>query len=227
MRHHVVLADYGTGGLFLEGVLMTSASISSGEVVTALAEKGKEDTGSLVTRHRLLDAVIQLATSVGLDKVTYRSVAAEAGLSHGLVRFYFGSREAMITQALERAARLDVAESRITAESIDSFGSEFVATLCRKQSRQLLQYDYLLRAVRGGVPVKDVLALYAFYIDQVSETLNKVQIDDKDGSLAALIMAAVDGLVLQHAIHGSPHRTELILERLREVLRLLQRREIP
>lgn len=206
---------------------MTSASISSGEVVTALAGKGKEDAGSLATRNRLLDAVIQLATSVGLDKVTYRSVAAEAGLSHGLVRFYFGSREAMITQALERAARLDVAESRITAESIDSFSSEFVATLCQKQSRQLLQYDYLLRAVRGGVPVKDVIALYTFYIDQVSQTLSNVQIaDDKDGSLAALIMAAVDGLVLQHAIYGSPERTELILERLRDVLRLLQQREV-
>lgn len=200
-----------------------SESVAAESTPTALVEA---EEGSTPPRIRLLDAVIKIASSYGLDKVTYRSVASEAGLSHGLVRFYFGSKEGMVSQALEHAARLDVAESRIVAESIDSFSSEFVRTVSSEQSRGLLQYDFLLRAVRGGVPAKDVVALYDFYIEQVSETLRNVQIQDEDGSFAALILAAVDGLVLQHSIYGSAERTENILERLRDVLRMLQERGV-
>lgn len=185
-------------------------------------EEGEEGRTTR-TRNRLLDAAIQIAGTQGLDKVTYRSVAARAGLSHSLVRFYFGTGEAMITAALERAAQLDATESHMLADDVESFSDALVRVVSGEGSRGLLQYDYLLRAVRGGVPLERVRDLYDFYLGQVAGTLENLRIDDADGSVAALVFAALDGLVLQHSVYESDERTEAVLEQLRGVLRLLQK----
>ncbi|MFC8419885.1 TetR/AcrR family transcriptional regulator [Streptomyces sp. NPDC057236] len=183
------------------------------------------DDATTRTRNRLLDAVIHIAGTRGVDKVTYRSVGARAGLSHSLVRFHFGSREAMVTRALERAARLDASESQLLSDDIDTFSSGMVRAISTNRSRGMVQYDYLLRAVRGGAPTEHVTGLYDLCIGQVSGTLENIGIDDSDGSRAALILAALDGLVLQHAIYRSDERTEAMLGSLRGMLRLLQSRD--
>lgn len=183
--------------------------------------------GDPETRRRLLDSAIHIASTEGLGKVTYRSVAAHAGLSHSLVRFYFGTKEAMVSEALERAAQLDTEESQLRAATIEDFNKDFLTVMSGERNRGMLQYDYLLRAVRGGVPLDRLVAVYDIYIGQVSATLDEVGVADDDGSLAALVLAAVDGLVMQHAIYESDDRTERILERLREMLRALQGRGGP
>jgi AcrR family transcriptional regulator len=50
----------------------------------------------------LLDAAERLLLELGYSKVTTRRVAAEAGLNHGLVHYYFGSVENLLVRALER-----------------------------------------------------------------------------------------------------------------------------
>src|SRR4051812_3252600 len=63
--------------------------------------------GVLSSRDRLLEAAIDIAGRKGLDAVTYRSVASRAGVAHGLVRHYFGSREQLLIEAFRRAASQD------------------------------------------------------------------------------------------------------------------------
>ncbi|MCF6469446.1 TetR family transcriptional regulator [Nonomuraea sp. MG754425] len=174
------------------------------------------------TRERLLQAAIGIAARQGQGAVTYRAVAAEAGVTHGLVRFYFGTRQAMLSEAFELAARRDAREAGLLSERLDDLGADFVRTISEHGERQILQYEYLISAVRGTAPLKDVGALYDFYAAQVGQTLRNIRVDDPDGSLAALVFAAFDGLVLQHAVYGDPERTERALARLRDVLRLLQ-----
>ena len=187
-----------------------------------LAEQRERAERNAETRDRLLDGVIHIASTRGLDKVTSRAVGAQTGLSHSLVRFYFGTVDAMIVAALERAAQLDVAEGHLLADDIEVFGSHIAEAISQNQARGMLQFDYLLRAVRGGVPVERVARLYDYYQSQIAGTLQNLRIDDPDGALAALIFAALDGLVLQHAIHDSAERTDRALDRLRQVLRMLQ-----
>ena len=63
---------------------------------------------SVASSHRaradeaLLDAAERLLVEVGYAKVTTRRVAAEAGLNHGLVHYYFGSVENLLVRVLER-----------------------------------------------------------------------------------------------------------------------------
>jgi AcrR family transcriptional regulator len=55
----------------------------------------------------LFDAAERLLIVRGYAGLTTRSVAAEAGLNHGLVHYYFGSMEELLLQVLERfTARL-------------------------------------------------------------------------------------------------------------------------
>jgi AcrR family transcriptional regulator len=49
-----------------------------------------------------LDAAERLLLELGYAKVTTRRVAAEAGLNHGLVHYYFGSVENLLVRVLER-----------------------------------------------------------------------------------------------------------------------------
>lgn len=51
---------------------------------------------------KLLDAAERLLVEVGYAGITTRKVAAEAGLNHGLVHYYFGSMEELYVQVLER-----------------------------------------------------------------------------------------------------------------------------
>jgi AcrR family transcriptional regulator len=188
----------------------------------AITSEASEEDQRSCTRRRLLDAAIHIASTQGLDKVTYRSVGTQAGLSHSLVRFYFGTGDAMVTQALERAAQLDVAQSQIRSESIQEFGAELLRLMAEERNRVMLQYDYLLRALRGRVPIERLVSLYDFYIGEVAATLEQVGIEDADGSTAGLVLAALDGLILQHAVYGSEEHTEAVLDKLRDVLRLLR-----
>jgi AcrR family transcriptional regulator len=50
----------------------------------------------------LLDAAERLLIAGGYAGLTTRRVAAEAGVNHGLVHYYFGSMEELLLQVLER-----------------------------------------------------------------------------------------------------------------------------
>jgi AcrR family transcriptional regulator len=50
----------------------------------------------------LLDAAERLLIASGYAELTTRRVAAEAGVNHGLVHYYFGSMEELLLQVLER-----------------------------------------------------------------------------------------------------------------------------
>jgi AcrR family transcriptional regulator len=50
----------------------------------------------------LLDAAERLLVDVGHARITTRRLAAEAGVNHGLVHYYFGSLEKLLLRTLER-----------------------------------------------------------------------------------------------------------------------------
>jgi AcrR family transcriptional regulator len=50
----------------------------------------------------LLDAAERLLIETGYAGLTTRKVAAQAGVNHGLVHYYFGSMEELLLQVLER-----------------------------------------------------------------------------------------------------------------------------
>jgi AcrR family transcriptional regulator len=64
-------------------------------------------------RHgELLARAVELAAAEGLSAVTLRRVAADLGVTPGLVSHYFSSAEQLITAAFRSAAVADMAEAR-------------------------------------------------------------------------------------------------------------------
>jgi AcrR family transcriptional regulator len=59
-------------------------------------------TRRVAAQTALLDAAERLLIDEGHADITTRRVAAEAGVNHGLVHYYFGSIEELLFQAMER-----------------------------------------------------------------------------------------------------------------------------
>ena len=60
----------------------------------------------------LLDAAERLLVDVGYAAITTRRLAAEAGVNHGLVHYYFGSLENLLLRVLERFTERVTARQR-------------------------------------------------------------------------------------------------------------------
>lgn len=172
----------------------------------------------LSSKDKLLDAAIQIAGREGLSAVTYRAVAARAGVTHGLVRHHFGTREQLLNEAFRQAAEQDSDGVRLRVGTIDEFASTFVQWFNASWERSVLQFDETTQAIRGALPMDNIRQQYEGYIAKVRETFADVGIDDPDGRVAALVFAALDGLALQHLIYGEDLRTENVLDTLRDLL---------
>src|ERR1700730_17221708 len=67
------------------------------------------------THERIVDAAARAIHRHGYAGVGVADVMKEAGLTHGGFYAYFGSRDALIVEALERAGRKSLAMTRATA----------------------------------------------------------------------------------------------------------------
>lgn len=57
-------------------------------------------------RDELADAVLKIVAEIGINGVTVRAVAAEAGWSPGIITHYFGNRREMLIGGLRRASAI-------------------------------------------------------------------------------------------------------------------------
>lgn len=103
---------------------------TSGAGATPRAEQER----SLRRRTEILNAAILLLTRSGMNGVTHRSVAAEAGASLGSIRYYFESREALLLACIDRidTLRAETARTAISyaaAHRLDSIEAARLALL--------------------------------------------------------------------------------------------------
>ena len=113
---------------------------------TALGEPAFED---LTARARIRDAALRLFGERGMDATTIRDIAGAAGVSGGLVRHHFGSKEglrdACDAYALDQLMRLKeqaVVDGQMAAPGF----------LAGAQPTLLLFYRYLARSMLDGSP---------------------------------------------------------------------------
>ncbi|MGZ0147392.1 TetR/AcrR family transcriptional regulator [Kribbella sp. WER1] len=106
-------------------------------------------------RRQIAEAVWQLAEREGLEAVTLRQVADEAGVSMRLVQYYFGNRTALLLAALEilNADAEATAQQRIGALGNDIPPRELVRAILLellpfdedRRRRYLVQSAYFVR----------------------------------------------------------------------------------
>jgi AcrR family transcriptional regulator len=179
-------------------------------------------------RDAILDAVVRVVARRGFDALTYRAVAAEAGVTHGLVSYHFGSRDAMIHEALVRAAREAIASSSIgsAANDVDTFAAGLSNLVEEDPDGQAFQQLLKLEASRRPAIADEVKALRTTYLETVDASLQRLGLPN-DEPLARLILGALDGLVFQQLIFRNPALTDAAVDRLHGLLRLALEHGLP
>jgi DNA-binding transcriptional regulator YbjK len=168
--------------------------------------------------------VLRAVDKHGFAGLTYRAVAAEAGVTHGLVSYHFGSLDAMISEALALAADEAIRDSRMAISSgeLAAFAKSISTLVSEQTEAQTYQYELTFEARRRPELAGQIRALYENYYAVVEHSLVELGIA-RDRDLTRLVFAALDGLVLQQLIFGDARATDASIERLQELLALLAR----
>ncbi|MFC9557516.1 TetR/AcrR family transcriptional regulator [Rhodococcus sp. NPDC056960] len=172
------------------------------------------------TRLALLEATIRVVGRGGLRSLTYRAVAAEAGLTHGMVSHHFGSRDALIEAALKHALEVtaDVLYSEITeGDSVETFLDRLTDIVARDPDMQVFQYELMFESRRNPALAPQARMLYDTVLSATRDALVKVGVATDD-SLTLLVYAALDGLMMQQLIMGNAEASNNSLARLRQML---------
>jgi AcrR family transcriptional regulator len=176
-------------------------------------------------REALLAALVRVAGRDGLDGVTHRSVAVEAGVTHGLATYHFASRDDMVSEALVWATRRAIEDSRLAeaGTSLDDFARDVPRHIAANPDNAAFQFETALEGRRRPDIGAEVRDLYDTYVEAVEDVLESHGLG-RDRVLARLVFAAIDGLSLQQLIYGDPAPTEACLARLRDLLALVAER---
>ena len=75
---------------------------------TPPATRGRDDPRGVRRRAELLDAAITIIGTHGIDAVTHRAVAIEAGVSAASTSYYFRSKDELIDEALDLVALREI-----------------------------------------------------------------------------------------------------------------------
>ena len=139
----------------------------------------------LTARARIRDAAIKLFGERGIEGASIRDIAAEAGVSSGLVRHHFGSKEAL-REACDKYAKERMVQigSELTRDG-DLTGLDPLVLHPLAFPLQL----YLVRSMMDGS--ETATALFLEGVDAVEEWTTSFGIDPKDRRGYAAALAAI------------------------------------
>ncbi|GAB1508053.1 TetR/AcrR family transcriptional regulator [Actinophytocola sp. KF-1] len=159
-------------------------------------------------RRRLAEALWRIVTASGLEAVSLRHVAAEAGVSMGMVQHYFSDKEEMVLFALrgmtERVGRrMAVALDALPDEPLARVRAVLVETLPLDDERRLeaqVSATFLTRAPVDPRIAEYLRAEYAEGHAYLADQLRAAGVADPERA-ASLLVAVADGLTA-HTLAG-------------------------
>ncbi|MBY6414665.1 TetR/AcrR family transcriptional regulator [Rhodococcus sp. BP-252] len=172
-------------------------------------------------RSALLAAAVHVVAERGLRRLTYREVARQAGVAHGLVAHHFGSGESLLEAALEFSLHNSVTaiSSRPGSGDIDALLEGLSSMIDANPHDQAFQYELMLESRRTPGLTVHVRAIYDAYIEALRCELSAAGVDP-DPALCHLVYSAADGLVFHQITLGNPALMDRSIDHLRALLEL-------
>jgi AcrR family transcriptional regulator len=158
---------------------------------------------------RIVEAMRTSVGKRGAAGSTFDVVAREAGVSRGLLHYYFGSKERLMVEVVRNDCETRVAalEERLaTATSADEFVAFLVQTLeafLSDEPSQAVLYEMLSASRRSEEIRAELAELYRRWRAQLSTALTEkqregvVKLDADPEDVASLLFALGDGMGLQ------------------------------
>ncbi|WGX96729.1 TetR/AcrR family transcriptional regulator [Nocardioides sp. L-11A] len=171
---------------------------------------------------QVVTAAIRVLESVGVAGTTMRAVAAEAGVPLGTLHYAFPSRDELLravivrvvddmSGALREALDLERGVEHALRDGIRSF---WAMLLDGGGGVQILQYELAMYSARSDAAGGLARLEFARYTDLLTELCAEAAANARERCAVApdvlgrLVLAVVDGLVLQHLANPDPERSE-------------------
>ena len=175
--------------------------------------RGRRDPRGELRRAELLEAAIHLIGAHGLDGVTHRAVAAEAGVPAASTSYYFRSKDELIDEALRTLAEREIERLRERREALGAGAADLEATTAalvawieeqltpEGRVAMLAQYQLQLEAARRP-EARDILAAWKDGTDDLAETAMRSLGAADVATSGILLVCAIDGLRLRLMASG-------------------------
>lgn len=171
------------------------------------------------TRDALLDSAIRVIARKGLRGATFRAVAGEAGLSHGMIVHYFGSRQALIEAAMDYASKRSLQGAVVpVAGDFGEIGSRLAEVANEDLDILHFRREMQSEARRHAELMPAVVQTMTEMENAVRRQLTAVGVDDE--RLVVLVAAAMNGLVERQIYIDDQDAVDRAMEALRGFLRL-------
>ncbi len=165
----------------------------------------------------LLDAAERLLVEVGYAGISTRRLAAEAGVNHGLVHYYFGSLEQLLVQVLERFTARMIERQRALYAAETPFIEKWrtaMRYLVSDSDYQKVWWE--LQALSWNRPglrerVASVEAEWrAVLTDALAEPRERYRLDIPLEALVSLVMTFNSGIILERLAGITTGHEELL-----------------
>ncbi len=181
---------------------------------TRVPTRGRRDPRGELRRAELLEAAIHLIGAHGLDGVTHRAVAAEAGVPAASTSYYFRSKDELIDEALHTLATREIERLRERRDALGA-GAADLETLTDGAERLDRGAADAARAASRCSPstscssrrpadpeARDILAAWKDGTDDLAETAMRTLGAADVQTAAILLVCAIDGLRLRLMASG-------------------------
>ena len=172
------------------------------------ATKGRELSGDKA--QRIVDAMRDSVARRGAAGSTFEHVAREAGVSRGLLHYYFGTKERLLVEVVRRDAELRIArlderlgEARSVDDVLDALVSSLTEMIENEPDFFLLLYELFSAGRRNPEIQREVGQLFEITRNHVAEVLRA---KEEEGVLSlrfaaedvvSYLFAVGDGFALQ------------------------------
>lgn len=163
------------------------------------------------SRQRVLDAAIACILEQGLYRASSNAIAEKAGLSWGVIQYYFGNRETLMLAVLEEGARRlteSVRDAEVKGETIAERVGSYSAILERYYgSPDYLAFTQVLLGLSHDPRTSDTtMATMRRISEDAMPPLRRLQEDVLSGleprrpEVRTLLFHALRGLALSHVM---------------------------
>jgi AcrR family transcriptional regulator len=166
-------------------------------MASALGEHAFED---LTARDRIREAAIGLFAERGIDATAIRDIARAAGVSGGLVRHHFGSKEDLRTACDSYVLAQMI---RFKERAVGSHGGD-AAFISAAQPALLIALRYFARSMLDGSPAAD--AMFTEMIGQAEGWLDehhRGEMSDPKAYAALLVAMEIGALVMREQLSSA------------------------
>jgi DNA-binding transcriptional regulator YbjK len=183
-------------------------------------------------RAAIIEATIRLIGRGGVDGVTHRAVALEAGVSLSSTTYHYASRDEIVSAALRHVADLEIERIARDAEALAE-GHADVPSIARALTAWLAEQvrgDELLR-VRAGYHLQleaarrpELRAIHVAWgqaVEELAARVLRAAGSPRPQTDASILSSAIDGLRLDEVTaprRGFERRARPVIERLLSIL---------